>query len=63
MKTRVIIILLIFNHFYLFSQDAKINLQKVNVVDNYTPKISISRKISDTPTINDTTKNIKKINY
>tara|TARA_B100000401_G_C52808842_1_gene722535 strand:- start:604 stop:2256 length:1653 start_codon:yes stop_codon:yes gene_type:complete len=63
MKTRVIIILLIFNHFYLFSQDTKINLQKVNVVDNYTPKISISRKISDTPTINDTTKNIKKINY
>ena len=63
MKNKVLIILLIFSSFNLWAQDQDLDVQEVDVVEQFVPTIPPARKIVDIPKISDTVKVQKKVYY
>ncbi|MBJ10026.1 MAG: hypothetical protein CMP66_01005 [Flavobacteriales bacterium] len=63
MKNKVIITLLIFSSFNLWAQDQDLDVQEVDVVEQFIPTIPPARKIVDIPKIFDTVKVQKKVYY
>ena len=56
MKNKVIITLLFFSSFNLWAQDQDLDVQEVDVVEQFIPTIPPARKIVDIPNIFDTVK-------
>ena len=63
MKNKVIITLLFFSSFNLWAQDQDLDVQEVDVVEQFIPTIPPARKIVDIPNIFDTVKVKKKVHY
>ena len=63
MKNRVLIVLLIFSSLNLWAQEQNLDLQQVDVVEQFVPTIPPARKIVDIPKIFDTVKVQKKVRY
>ena len=63
MKNKVLIILLIFSSFNLWAQDQDLDVQEVDVVEQFVPTVPPARKIVDIPKISDTVKVQKKVYY
>ncbi len=63
MKNKVIIILFIFSSFNLWAQDQDLDVQEVDVVEQFVPTIPPVRKIVDIPKIFDTVKVQKEVHY
>lgn len=55
--------MLIFSSFALFAQDKDLDTQEVNVIEQFIPKVTPARKITDIPKVVDTIKDEKKIYY
>lgn len=63
MNNKVLIILLVFSSFNLWAQDQDLDVQEVDVVEQFVPTIPPARKIVDIPKISDTVKVQKKVHY
>ena len=63
MKNNALTIILIFSSFSLWAQDQDLDTQEVNVIEQFIPKVTPARKITDIPKVVDTIKDEKKIYY
>ena len=63
MKNNALTIILIFSSFALWAQEQDLDTQEVNVIEQFIPKVTPARKITDIPKVVDTIKDEKKIYY
>ena len=63
MKIKILIILMFFSSFKMWAQEQNIDIHKVDVVEQFVPKVPPARKIVDIPKITDTVKSEKKVYY
>ena len=63
MKNKFLITLLIFSSYNLWAQNQGLDVQQVDVVEQFIPTIPPSRKIVDIPKISDTVKVQKNVRY
>lgn len=63
MKNNALIIILIFSSLALWAQEQDLDTQEVNVIEQFIPKVTPARKITDIPKVVDTIKDEKKIYY
>ena len=54
---------MIFSSFALWAQEQDLDTQEVNVIEQFIPKVTPARKITDIPKVVDTIKDEKKIYY
>ena len=60
MKNNALTIILIFSSFALWAQEQDLDTQEVNVIEQFIPKVTPARKITDIPKVVDTIKDEKR---